>query len=124
VTEAVLDAPLDEVFGSHERPKIGDMQLCLHGTITAPESADQGFAGVHSRHSPRMIRLTLAAKRFNENRRPKREDEKLAQIGVLDVQYTLCQSSCRGESEAIRVIAEPSFLMHSDTVTGAFEPPI
>jgi len=124
VTEAVLDAPLDEMFGSHERPKIGDMQLCLHGTITAPESADQGFAGVHSRHSPRMIRLTLAAKRFNENRRPKREDEKLAQIGVLDVQYTLCKSSCRGESEAIRVIAEPSFLMHSDTVTGAFEPPI
>jgi len=30
VTEAVLDAPLDEVFGSHERPKIGDMQLSLH----------------------------------------------------------------------------------------------
>src|SRR6185312_7232606 len=31
VTEAVLDAPLDEVFGSRtSRPKIGDMQLSLH----------------------------------------------------------------------------------------------
>jgi hypothetical protein len=36
VTEAVLDAPRDRVFGSHERPKIGDMYIAFSCSAIYP----------------------------------------------------------------------------------------